>query len=153
MNLLLSTEGVLTPSCSKTHITFQFYVPTSYDRLSIHFAYSPKTLDDLELSKQLIEEGLRKYVQPEHYDQYQKNWQTNLPLKNLITVSVDDPEGFRGSGHRHDQEQTLILSKDEVSPGLVRGPIGTGVWKVTLSAHCIVTDTCSYRLHVLGGAN
>jgi len=144
---LLKVKGELDPSSSKTHIAYRLLVPGG-ESLHVHFAYGPKVLEDRERSRMLIEEGLNKYIEPRLLEQYKQNWEINLPLKNLITVSFDDANGFRGSAHRHDPDQHFILAPDEASPGLVKGVITPGVWIITLSVHCIVTEACHYSLRV-----
>lgn len=152
MNTLLKVKGELSPVCSKkTHITYSFYIPEGVTELHAHFAYSPKVLEDAEKSKELVLESLAAYVEPHLLPVYRDKWESYLPLNNLITLSLDDPQGFRGSGHRHNPDQRYILSEQEASPGLERGPVISGMWKITLSVHCIVTETCDYELQVWEG--
>jgi hypothetical protein len=151
MNDLLLVKGQLTPICSKTHITYSFKIPENCRKLNAHFEYEPKALEDQDIAKKLILEGFEKYVEPRLFPYYQDKWESYSPLNNLITLSFDDPHQFRGSGHRHNPNQQYVLSEHEVSPGLVKGPIYSGVWKITVSVHCIVTETCNYKLHVWEG--
>lgn len=151
MRELLAVEGGLTPLSSKTHITYQLYIPEGIDVLEIEFAYDPKTLDDKKASKPLIEEAIRKYVDPALQGVYSQQWDKFYPLQNLLTLSVDDPHGFRGSAHRHPNHQRHILSLYAASPGFFAGQVGEGVWKVTISVHCVVTPECRYRLRIREG--
>ncbi|WP_339321638.1 hypothetical protein [Paenibacillus sp. FSL W8-0194] len=148
MKELLAVEGALTPLSSKTHITYQLYIPKGIDVLEIDFAYNPKTLDDKETSKPLIEEAIRKYVDPALQEIYLPQWEKFHPLQNLLTLSVDDPDGFRGSAHRHPNHQRHVLSPQTASPGFFAGKVAEGVWKVTISVHCVVTAECRYRLRI-----
>lgn len=151
MRDILIVEGNLTPLSSKTHITYQFYIPGAIDCLNIDFKYSPKTLDDRDLSRELIEEAICKYVPPAHRPVYIEQWERFFPLQNLLTLSIDDPEGFRGSAHRHPNTQQHVLSLLESSPGFFAGPIQEGIWRVTISVHCVVTPECRYHLHIWEG--
>lgn len=151
MRELLTVAGKLTPLSSKTHITYQLYIPEGMNALHIEFEYGPKTLDDRDASKQMIEEAISKYVNPALQSVYLEHWKKFHPLQNLLTLSVDDPDGFRGSAHRHPNHQQHILSLHESSPGFFSGPIQNGVWKVTISVHCIVTQECEYQLRIREG--
>jgi hypothetical protein len=146
--LVLDVQGSVTPLCSKSHITYRFPVGQRVKALQIEFAYTPKHMDDKEQARPLIMAGIAKYTEPEHLERVQAKWESFLPLKNLMTVSVDDPDCHRGAGHRQDPEQLIVLSEDEAAPGFTKGTIAAGLWAVTLSLHAIVTDTCSYTLQV-----
>jgi hypothetical protein len=148
MRSILGVEGQVTPVCSKTHISYKFYLSQPGGKLWISFAYEPKNLEDREQAKRMIFESIEKYTEADQRERVQAKWESYLPLKNLITVSVDDPKGHRGAGHRHDPEQLLFLSEEGASPGLVRGTILPGMWEVTLSIHAIVTNTCRYKLQI-----
>jgi hypothetical protein len=148
MMSILEVEGQVTPVCSKTHISYKFYLDQTGGKLWISFAYEPKNLEDREQAKRMIFESIEKYTEADQRERIQVKWESYLPLKNLITVSVDDAKGHRGAGHRHDPEQLLFLSEEGASPGLVRGTILPGMWEVTLSIHAIVTNTCRYKLQI-----
>ncbi len=57
---------------------------------------------------------------------------------NLITLTLLDPQGFRGSAHRHVAVLEAILQEDAASPGFVAGPILPGEWLVLLDTHMIL---------------
>ncbi|GMX66661.1 hypothetical protein Elgi_59330 [Paenibacillus elgii] len=153
MKDLLIVEGKLTPLSSKTHITYQFYMPEAAECLVIDFSYSPKKLNDLHASRELIEDAIDQYVNPSLQPVYKEQWEKFVPLQNLLTLSIDDPDGFRGSAHRHPNEQHHVLSRKESSPGFIEGPIQDGIWRVTISVHCVVTEACHYTLSIRGGAS
>jgi hypothetical protein len=146
--IILDVKGQVTPLNSKAHISYKFHLGQRGGKLWISFAYEPKNLEDREQAKTMIFDSIDKYSEPDQRERLQAKWESFLPLKNLVTVSVDDPERHRGAGHRHDPEQLLFLSEEEASPGLVSGKILTGMWEVTLSLHAIVTDNCRYTLQI-----
>ena len=146
--MLLDVKGQVTPSCSQTHITYVFHRKESTGKLLIRFTYAPKILEDEERSRAYILQSIDTYIAPGHREHARDKWKSYQPLKNLITLSVDDPERHRGAGHRHDPAQLLHLSEQDASPGLVSGIGIAGLWKVTLSLHAIVTETCSYELQI-----
>jgi hypothetical protein len=150
MNRLLDVEEKLAAVQTQTHITYSFDVSDSCRKLNIDFRYSPKILNDEVLSMEIIRHSLRKYS--EGSDQpFEESMKKFLPLKNLITFSIDDPNGFRGACHRQDAEQHLFLAFDSASPGLMPGPLVKGNWSVTLSIHALVTEICTYKLMVWEG--
>ncbi|MCU6710960.1 hypothetical protein M6D81_19880 [Paenibacillus sp. J5C_2022] len=155
MKDILQVEGRLTPLSSKTHITYQFHLPEATDRLRVAFSYSPKRLEDPVKAKAMIHQALEQYAEPSQQERLKEKWESYAPLLNLLTLSVDDPDGFRGSAHRHPNEQLHLIGADISSPGFFSGRIQQGVWRVTISAHCIVTDNCEYQLLVQaeGGAS
>lgn len=138
----------VTPACSKSHISYRFFLTSAGGRLGINFAYRPKQLEDIEKAKALIERSIDLYFEEETIEQAKVRYTSYLPLNNLLTVSVDGPDGHRGAAHRHDPEQFLYLSNNEASPGLVCGEIVKGMWEVTLSLHAVVTDYCEYSLQI-----
>ncbi|QGQ94737.1 hypothetical protein EHS13_07500 [Paenibacillus psychroresistens] len=146
--MLIDVKGQVTPVNSRSHITYSFDLRQPIGKLNIRFSYHPKRLEDPERSKEMILASIEKYSGLENSDLEQAKWESFLPLTNLITLSVDDPQGHRGAGHRHDPEQLIRLSEHQASPGFVSGPIIEGIWKVTLSLHGIVSELCSYELQI-----
>jgi predicted metal-dependent phosphoesterase TrpH len=59
-------------------------------------------------------------------------------VKNLVTLSLFDPKGFRGAGHRHAPEQTVVVSRREATPGFVPGPLTPGTWTIELDLHAVL---------------
>ncbi|SDK51493.1 MULTISPECIES: hypothetical protein [unclassified Paenibacillus] len=145
---LLDLQGYASPEDSKTHIHIPFELEEGCVKLNLRLQYTPKTLENRENALRLLEESYDLYILPEHREYAIANADRHLPLKNLITLSLDDARGYRGACHRQDEVQDLYVSEREASPGLMAGELVPGPWSVTLSLHCIVTDTCTYRLEV-----
>ncbi|RED59356.1 hypothetical protein [Cohnella lupini] len=146
--MLLDIRGQVTPDDSRQHVVYRFQLDRLTAKIWIRFNYSPKVLEDNERAKSLIIAGIDLYSAPEQKQLLKDAWERYQPLTNLITVSVDDPEGNRGACHRHDPEQLLFLAERDSSPGLTKGKLVAGVWSVTLSLHSIVSEQCSYHLQV-----
>lgn len=149
---ILAAEGKLTPLSSKTHITYQFHLDNPLSSLEIEFQYAPKPYLDKQASQPLIIQAIETYADPAVADLHKKQWEQFYPLQNLLTLSLDGPDGFRGSAHRHAPEQRHIVCGDgsRTSPGFIAGDVAAGVWKVTVSVHCIVTPECRYELVLRG---
>ena len=146
--MLIDRTHALKPANSRSHIHCPFRLEKPASKLVIHFSYGPKRLDDRERARKLMKECIERYVEPERQLVVRGSMDRYFPLSNLITVSVDDPEAYRGACHRHDPEQRLFLAESSSSPGLTKGPLPPGLWTVTLSVHSIVTEICEYRLRI-----
>ncbi|MFD1773580.1 hypothetical protein [Paenibacillus rhizophilus] len=146
--MLLNVSGQLAPIDSKRHITHQFRLDKPAAAIQIRFAYGPKLLEDDGQAKELIMISIGSYIAPEQQSPVREGWRRYLPLKNLLTLSIDDPDGYRGACHRHDAEQNLFLSEQEASDGLLSGKLALGEWSVTISVHSVVTEHCSYELSI-----
>jgi hypothetical protein len=72
-------------------------------------------------------------------------------VRNLLTLSLFDPHGFRGAGHRHLPRQEVLLSPGWATPGFVAGPLPGGEWTVEIDVHCALPSEeggVSYDLQV-----
>lgn len=147
--LLLSEEFQVAPENEKTNISFPFTVPEGTASLKITFSYDPKVLEDDERARMLIENNIKKDA-GEYADEY-PDWREFLPLKNLITVSLDDTKGYRGCAHRQDKDQIHIIREDYASRGFHKGRPEVGQWKAVLNLHGIVTERVNCRLKVEAG--
>src|ERR1700730_10375170 len=114
MSILLYVEGELAPTHSKQHRIYPLQIESHLDRLLVDFTYTPKNLDDEIAARNLLQDYL-----PFYYDQdvhkLIENYNQFLPLKNLLTISIDDTVGFRGAAHRHPNEQHIELSENEAT--------------------------------------
>lgn len=144
------TETYLRPDDTRSNRYIFFDVPEGTEKLHITYSYSPKNLEDKEKSYELIRENILRDA-PEDIDRY-TDYEEFLPLKNLVTVSLDSPEGFRGAAHRHDCDQYHEISENFASPGFLKGKITAGQWRLSLNVHAIVTDICTCRIKIEGEA-
>ncbi len=147
--ILIEKEFQVFYKDEKTNISFPFTVPEGTESLKISFSYDPKILEDDERAKLLIEKNIKKDA-GDYADEY-PSWEEFAPLKNLITVSVDDPDTYRGCAHRQDKDQVHIIRGEFASRGFYRGAIQSGQWKVVLNLHGIVTEEVNCRLKVEAG--
>ena len=143
---IIDMQGKLYPAQSATNVVFPFTLDAPMDSLTIEYAYWPKVLSDDDLAKRMLGEGMEHCV--EEQDRAQFPIHEFLPLVNLVTLSVDAPDGYRGCAHRHDPEQIHILRAENASPGFDDGEIMAGEWKVVVNVHAVVTDPCNFKLKV-----
>lgn len=133
--LIFSTKGRLTTANDKTNLIYRFDVPDNINKLIIRYSYSPKIFENREKAVSIIRDCFDKYDEtlvgkPADY----------LPIKNLITLSVDENGKYRGAAHRQASQQEHILSADYASPGFVKGKPEAGEWDIMLNVHCICCD-------------
>ena len=147
--ILLQKEFQVFPENEKTNIAFAFDVAEGTESLKITFSYDPKVLEDDERANILIENNIKKDA-GEFAHKYADRDEFK-PLKNLITVSVDDPDTYRGCAHRQDKDQIHIIREDFASRGFHKGKIQNGQWKVVLNLHGIVTEVINCKLKVEAG--
>ena len=70
---------------------------------------------------------------------------------NMLTLTVMDPNGFRGAGHRHGSCHVVRLSESSATPGFLAGPITPGVWQIEVDTHMVLPGVdCTYSLEVVG---
>lgn len=146
--MLLDVKNEVTPADTQSHLRYDFKLDRPCAGIWVRLEYSPKALEDKEQAMELIKRGIERYVEPDRQKLTLERAEQYLPLRNLITVSIDDSRGHRGACHRQDPVQELYLSERTASPGLTKGAIPEGTWTVTLSLHAIVTQRCAYRLKV-----
>lgn len=147
--ILLHKEFQVFPENEKTNVAFAFNVPEDTRSLKITFSYDPKVLEDNNRAKMLIENNIKKDA-GEYADQY-PSWEEFLPLKNLITLSLDDTKGYRGCAHRQDKDQVHIIREDFASRGFHKGVPEAGEWKAVLNLHGVVTEKINCCLMVEAG--
>jgi hypothetical protein len=143
---LLTVEKKLDPGSSKTSLEFFFKVPQRVGQITAHMTYDPVCLADRAHSQTLIQAAMRAYAPWEPLE----DWERHMPLSNLITLSLDDPSGFRGNAHRKEGDQTHTLSSAQASPGFLPGPIAQGTWRAMVHIHALVTEGCSLKLTITG---
>ena len=70
-------------------------------------------------------------------------------IRNLLTLTLFDPHGFRGARHRSGTEHHVTLSASEATPGYFPGPVPAGTWTVEIDTHMIMPgESVQYTLDV-----
>lgn len=143
--IIFEKAGKVTPGQDKTNIPLEFAVPGGVEKLIIDYEYSPKIFDDEEKAEKLLEESIEKYLG----DEYEAKPQDFMPVKNLITLSLDSNGVYRGAAHRQADKQHHEISREYASPGFIKGEIHSGKWQVVLNVHCCACDV-DYKIKVTG---
>lgn len=130
--IIFSTKGKITPANDKTNLIHRFDVPQNIKSLKIKYSYSPKTLESREKAVEIIKSTYEKYDEVLH-----GRPADYLPVKNLITLSVDCNGRYIGAAHRQANEQEHIISRDFSSCGFVKTEIEAGEWDIMLNVHSV----------------
>lgn len=70
-------------------------------------------------------------------------------MYNMLCISVLDPKGFRGSGHRRGAEHRVLIGETFATSGYLPGALEAGIWRVFIHAHMVMPgQLLSYRLEV-----
>jgi hypothetical protein len=72
---------------------------------------------------------------------------------NMLTLTLFDPTGWRGAGHRHGDRHEVVLGEDGATPGYLAGPIPTGDWTLVVDTHVVMPGPpCVMQITVSGDA-
>jgi hypothetical protein len=70
-------------------------------------------------------------------------------IENMLTLTLFDPAGFRGAGHRGGAEHRVRIDAGEATPGYLPGPLPAGTWTAEIDTHMIMPGPpLRYRLEV-----
>jgi hypothetical protein len=70
-------------------------------------------------------------------------------IRNMLTLTLFDAEGFRGAGHRQGDIHEVTLTPSTATPGYYPGPLPAGEWMVQIDTHMIMPGAdCTYELTV-----
>ncbi len=70
-------------------------------------------------------------------------------IRNMLTLTLFDPSGFRGAGHRGGNTHVVEIRRDSATPGYRPGPLPAGQWTVQIDTHMVLAGAeCHYKLEV-----
>ena len=98
--VLFDETRVLNPQADKTNVALSFAVPPGLTALQVEFTYDPPTPPE-PVAVEAVKAALARYARAV----VQKDPYAYLPVYNLVTLSLDDPAGYRGAAHRRATEQ------------------------------------------------
>ncbi len=150
MKSVLNEAVVLSPWDTKRNIPLYFELEEDADFLSITYSYTPKKLEDEDKTEEKIMECLLKDA-PDTYEEYLGEKEKFKPLVNLVTISLDGPDGYVGAAHRHPNIQNHRISSEIASPGFIKTKIKKGKWCCMLNVHAVVTDECACVVEIKAG--
>jgi len=70
-------------------------------------------------------------------------------IRNMLTLTLFDPTGFRGAGHRGGNNHLVEIRPTSATPGYRPGLLPAGQWIVQIDTHMILPgEPCRYTLSV-----
>ncbi len=70
-------------------------------------------------------------------------------IQNMLTLTLFDPNGFRGAGHRGGNTHVVQISPNMATPGYLTGPLPAGEWVAQIDTHMIMAgEPCAYQLAI-----
>lgn len=88
--VLFDETRVLNPQADKTNVALSFAVPPGLTALQVEFTYDPPTPPE-PVAVEAVKAALARYARAV----VQKDPYAYLPVYNLVTLSLDDPAGYR----------------------------------------------------------
>lgn len=131
-------------NCRHIHIPFE--LPHDGKELCVRFSFSPSKLEDKSKALELIRKGMTVYEPDKEYDDAEL--EEFLPLKNMLTLSIDSPKGFIGTAHRFCIKQIHKISAENSSRGFLPHMVEKGEWSITVSPFHFVTLFVDFDLEV-----
>lgn len=128
----------ITQAAHQSHLVYRVYVPEEVSDLEVHFQYGPI----VERDQQMIRKAVRREGLNESVVQY------DTTIRNLLTVSINDPNQYRGAHHFFAEKQKIIISETEATEGFITGKIVEGYWEFIISCHGVFSEKVDGRLAV-----
>lgn len=137
-------ETEFCPRMTSNHFRFPFAVKKPGTRLRIFYRYTPKVLQNTTEALSLIKQCYLRYG----IDAPPVQIRNELPLHNLITLSIDSPLGLAGTAHRHANQAEYFIGLEEASPGFNKTEIVSGDWAVVLSTHAVLSEKVKAEVEI-----
>ena len=148
--LLFEQDYRWTPTDAQHDVPFAFTCPEGTAEVRLYFTYGPGKETADEICRPQVEKALTRY-----YDCYPRELQPMqtdrfLPVKNLITISLDKDGQYVGNAHRWDTDQTHILTTETASRGFTPPACLDGAWSGMLHLHEVISPACTGTLRIEG---
>ena len=148
--LLFEQDYRWTPQDAQHDVPIAFPFPEGTTEIRLYFTYSPGKETADEICRPAVEKALTRYydcypheLQPMPVDKF-------LPVKNLVTISLDKGGQYVGNAHRWDTDQTHILTTGRASRGFTPPARVEGPWGGMLHLHEIISPVCTGTLRIEG---
>ena len=149
MRTLYELKGTLMVCCIQSHINHNFFIDKDLHSIYIQLKYDRSSISDDE-AKRLIQARITEdsgSYSKDTINNLMDSWERFRNIRNLITLSFDDSNGFRGASHRGVEDLRITILPDFATEGYIKGVIPKGTLNVTLSTHALVKD-CFYHLKI-----
>jgi len=142
-------KGTLERGQHFIHIGYDFFIDDPPEKLSIRFSYDPFWGDQNDPDQRAaISAAARTQLQMDDPAEIQAIVDQAMPLKNAISITIADPQGFRGEDHKMIPDRRFVLAAVKSSPCFSNRANTAGKYKIILHVYNVVTDSCQYKLSV-----
>ena len=148
--VLLEQQYVWTPKDTAHDVPFAFVCPPEIASIRISFSFSPGMEQQDAICMPQIEAALTRYYDCYPRDIQPMDAQQFLPIKNLITLSLEREGVYLGNAHRWAPEQEHIITTEQASRGFVPPVAMEGSWTGMLHLHEIISPRCVGQLRMEG---
>ena len=147
---LFAAAGELPGRQKYYHISYTFEIPEEYKALEVLLEYEPeKQTSPPEYLEQEIRDAARTEIFREDSQTISALMEL-CPLKNLISLAVKGPDGWRGEDHKFLCRRKIRLAEQDSTPCFTNGRNLPGQYELVLHVYAVFTDSLQYRVEVRG---
>lgn len=138
--ILFEIQSTISKKSTQSHLKHTFFIPDLTEEVYVDFSFDPSQQMNSNENTRIIEDAFNYYESgpPKTFE----------PIRNMLTLSIDDPDGFRGARHYHSPIQHVVVNESNSTPGYLNKKNPSGLWSITVSIHALVTDHCHFNLSV-----
>ncbi|KGR78010.1 CehA/McbA family metallohydrolase [Ureibacillus manganicus] len=137
---LFKQDFQMTQSAHQAHLVYRVYVPNNLSEIQVRFQYGPIVETDQVMIRQaVVREGLSESLV-----------QDETTVRNLLTVSINDPGNIRGAHHFFAEDQLIIINEEKATEGFLAGKIQEGFWEFIISGHGVFSNVITGQFVVTG---
>lgn len=149
--LLFEAEGRLKRGTKYVHISYLFDVEEVYNRIVIDLSLSPyRTAGHSPEMREEMKQAIREQIFITDPAAVQEMIEQTAPLRNMCSIAVRTPDGWRGEDHKFVESRTITLSESGTTPCFKNGRNSVGKYEIVLHVYAVFTDVCNYTLTVRG---
>lgn len=148
MNNIITSTFTINKIDSKTHKKIEFEVNNETNLLKLEFSYSPSLVYNIEDVLSAFEYPCKTLNEQENNTLKENFISGSDKLKNLVTLSLYYKDKYIGCAHRHSENQIIIISSKDSTPGFINTPITAGKWEIVLSFHAVFVDNILLHVNV-----
>lgn len=146
--ILLQHTQILTPSDTATDIPFVFTVPDQARVVMIRLTFDPPHESRHTVCHLPVMQAINEYYVGDRSAFSEDEWVNYLPIKNLITLSLDHGARYLGNAHRWDSDQAHIFTETQTPRGFLKPELLQGRWSGMLHIHEVISPQCRVVLEV-----
>lgn len=140
---------LLEPDDTASDIPFGFRTPQGTSSVTITLDFAPDREQDAAVCRKPILDALRLYDPQVPESFLEEHWQDYLPVKNLITISLEHEGSYLGNAHRWDCQQSHFFTALQTARGFCKPQSLCGEWKGMLHIHEVISPKCRAVLKII----